>query len=250
MKKVFFIVAFALACISLNAQSLSVKLDGKTVNDGDKLTFEGKVDPIDFNNLSIKRYFELTNTTDAEISYEGNYVAVGATSGSFSWCTYVCYDGPLSAEEIAAGATVGNTAPFKYYVQFTPDSASVLSTSVFKIKFFVSGAESTDKVELTLTFINNPDLPDVSNEEVLAENVKVSAYPNPVKDVVNFDFELGNNAPAKLFIRNLSGQLVRSVNVTSLSNIHLNVADLKAGLYFCGIEQAGRTISVRKLIKL
>ena len=68
----------------------------------------------------------------------------------------------------------------------------------------------------------------------------VAVYPNPVNDVLNV--ELGDN-PTDVTVYNSLGQVVRHFENVS-GDMQVNVADLKAGMYF--VKANGEVIKVVK----
>jgi hypothetical protein len=77
------------------------------------------------------------------------------------------------------------------------------------------------------------------------ENSKVSAYPNPVKDLLNINMSVAGN-DIQLF--NSRGSLVMQTK-TFGTNSQLNVSHLAPGLYLVKISKDGRLVSQLKVIK-
>ena len=73
-----------------------------------------------------------------------------------------------------------------------------------------------------------------------AEALKVSLYPNPVRDLLQVD-------GAQLSIYNVAGQLVRSYEII---NGQVDLSDLSSGLYIVNVKDAaGAPIAVERLVK-
>jgi len=60
-----------------------------------------------------------------------------------------------------------------------------------------------------------------------AEDVKVSIFPNPAVDIVNF--KTNNDNLAKVIVFNVAGRKIRQVELNGSRSI--NVADLPKGMY-------------------
>jgi hypothetical protein len=77
-------------------------------------------------------------------------------------------------------------------------------------------------------------------------NNKFTVYPNPVKNVVNV-----SNADASISsieITDLNGRVVKTLNVTSLTDVQVTVSDLSQGVYMMKITSDKGT-AVKKIIK-
>lgn len=77
-------------------------------------------------------------------------------------------------------------------------------------------------------------------------NDGINIYPNPAKTVVNVN--LGKVSKAVVTINDISGKLIRNVDITSASN-KINVSDLVKGTYVFTITLDNNTKIVKKVIK-
>ncbi|MBA2612670.1 MAG: T9SS type A sorting domain-containing protein [Bacteroidetes bacterium] len=75
----------------------------------------------------------------------------------------------------------------------------------------------------------------------------ISVYPNPVSDQLNFSFE--NNSSRTIQLTDLSGRMIRSVNVSDKTT-SIDLKDLKAGIYFLKLLSENKLILSQKIIKL
>ena len=82
----------------------------------------------------------------------------------------------------------------------------------------------------------------INVEEIAATTV--SLYPNPASSVVYIQTELTGEATANIV--DLTGRLVKSVNISDMQNASINVEDVNTGIYFFMIQQEN-TIIVRKV---
>jgi hypothetical protein len=130
--------------------------------------------------------------------------------------------------------------------------------------YFIDGnnlaaATITNDVELVVHVMVKPLAPfdpvfNVSNNitinctaSLIKESLKdVKVYPNPVVDLVNFDF--GNTEIAVITIVNLSGQVV-SVNNVNATSAQIGVADLDNGIYFYNaLDAEGKIVATNKFV--
>lgn len=72
----------------------------------------------------------------------------------------------------------------------------------------------------------------MSSNEFFANNLKL--YPNPTKDIINLSSSttLINNVS----VTDLNGRIVKSFNLSGISQTELNVSDLTSGMYFVSVE--------------
>lgn len=77
-------------------------------------------------------------------------------------------------------------------------------------------------------------------------NDGINIYPNPAKSVVNVN--LGKVSKAVVAIHDISGKLIRNVDITATSN-KINVSDLVKGTYVFTITLDNNTKIVKKVIK-
>lgn len=93
----------------------------------------------------------------------------------------------------------------------------------------------TDVKKMTLNY-NEPDLTEV--EEFAGED---GLYPNPVSDMLYFNFNVGSEVIMQIY--SATGQLVKEENLSSDGAI--DVSDLNEGLYIVKID--GKTYKFSKL---
>jgi hypothetical protein len=70
---------------------------------------------------------------------------------------------------------------------------------------------------------------------------QLTVVPNPAKDAINIYYDGAIALPAKLHIYNINGQLIKSVSMPNTNGFSLNIADLKAGLYYCQVQGTSAT---------
>ena len=79
-----------------------------------------------------------------------------------------------------------------------------------------------------------------------------NVYPNPATDKVTLEFTLKENAPVELTITNVIGSKVKNVSFgkqnAGAQKASLNVANLKAGVYFCSLKVDENVVTKRLVI--
>ena len=110
----------------------------------------------------------------------------------------------------------------------------------FKNKTEEDSASVTIYYDIVTVGINNNDVTKSS----------ISCYPNPVKDFLNFNYDLGHNSQGEIFIYDLVGKKVRHQNITnSEDQSQINVSDLNPGVYIWKLQVDGIPVKSEKLIK-
>ena len=79
----------------------------------------------------------------------------------------------------------------------------------------------------------------------------VNIYPNPARDFVQMQIDLGENAPVSAKLLDLSGKIVTEINAGDLAagshSLRMNTSDLPAGMYFARITSNGK-VSTHKVM--
>ena len=120
--------------------------------------------------------------------------------------------------------------------EVTIDVESNTDYSVYVTTVDNSGNES-EKSE-TLTF----HVGNINVEEIASVNFSI--YPNPASSEVRFQTEM--NGEAMVSIVDMTGRLVKRVNVADVQNASINIEEMTQGLYFFMIQQ-NDLIVVRKV---
>ena len=100
-----------------------------------------------------------------------------------------------------------------------------------------------------LQFSNKPC--DYSNLTVVSElnqSSQIKIYPNPATEYINIDFETWG--PKQIFITTVLGETISNLDVQSSdTSLHLNVSELKTGIYFLKILEGKNLIASKKIIR-
>lgn len=80
----------------------------------------------------------------------------------------------------------------------------------------------------------------------------VTVFPNPVKDVINLNFQLAQSTMVKMVLSDINGKALLERNLQSKANIaRIPVQQFVAGNYFITLyDETGTVTNVFKIIKL
>ena len=72
---------------------------------------------------------------------------------------------------------------------------------------------------------------DNSSIEEVTETFGLLVYPNPADNIITIELDSYNNVDARVMIINQLGQVVESINITTLSTTNVDVTDYPSGIY-------------------
>lgn len=185
--------------------------------------------------FSLVGYSDATFSFNTKLGYEymvapfpnGNLEAQISTDGGVAWST-------LWVEE-----DQGVYADYET-LAITLDLSAYVGQSNLNIRFLYTGNDadsvSVDDVVITGT---------LGTSEALAN--KFSTYPNPANNVVNISNNY-NITLTNVDINDINGRTVKTLKVSNLSEIQMNVSDLTSGVYFMNIDTDSGKV-VKKFIK-
>ena len=70
---------------------------------------------------------------------------------------------------------------------------------------------------------------------------KINIYPNPTSNIINFDLDLSIK-DYDLYIYNMKGQKVKSINQSNNGNNAIDISKLKAGTYLIQINKYSQIV--------
>lgn len=165
---------------------------------------------------------------------------IGGATNYFCWGVN-CYDPSTSvsqnAQTIESGAT---DQTFKAYLEST-DEGTFTATYTF-----VNADDIFDELEVTLTINMTP----TGVAELSIEQRKVSIYPNPANDVVNFDYSqmIGLQNP-NVVVHDIVGNLVYMDIVDPLVKLStLETSRFEDGYYIVSLVDNGKVLDTNRLI--
>jgi len=87
------------------------------------------------------------------------------------------------------------------------------------------------------------------NELIISKN-KLSVFPNPARDNINFRFSRNLNKNIKLSIYSASGTLVKQQKLNEFDfEYRVNIGELSTGIYFVSMEADGEIVGRGKFVK-
>jgi beta-galactosidase len=128
-------------------------------------------------------------------------------------------------------------------------SSTSIKDSILVALGFVDGIQVASD-----TLIYNSFKPTVTSADQFVDDATsdLSAYPNPVTDIVNISFYLPSHAKVSLSITDISGKLIENIVDAGFQTgphvIEYQTAKLQRGIYFCQLKYEGfnRTIKLLK----
>ena len=187
-------------------------------------------------------YKRNSDGTKGEILYDGNYnTAYTFNQGYYDWQHPANrYFDPLETIE----ADNGVIQEAKFLIS-NPDEQA------FVITFGLTTAD-----EMMLAFIQYTigDLINIGVPETLPM-AEVSAYPNPVSDVLNFSYQLNGESTVTLDVYDISGKLIANlINKTETpgkkyAQINTNAPGWTSGTYYVRLSVNGESIS-KQIVKI
>ncbi len=75
-----------------------------------------------------------------------------------------------------------------------------------------------------------------------------SIFPNPIAD--RMQIIIRDNAPGTIEILDITGKVVKRVEADYRRTVRADVSGLNAGVYFVKLDRAGKTVAVKKMLKL
>ena len=76
----------------------------------------------------------------------------------------------------------------------------------------------------------------------------ITIYPNPSSDILNIDLSAANEEIQSIFLVDITGKLVQTIDVHENEVIKLNLSSFASGLYYIKISSATNTV-VRQVVK-
>lgn len=182
--------------------------------------------------------------TNSETSLFTNIINATAytTSANYIWYHYVCtYDGSVlklykngslvSTSSVGVLNTVNNSNIFTLGL-YADGSAGSFNGAIDDLKIYNYAINAT---EVSNLYNNNT----LTSENFNTNNLEVSLYPNPVRDILNIEIE---NDIQSIEIYNIQGQRVLSSNQNQI-----NVSDLASGMYLVRIQDIDNNIATKKI---
>lgn len=244
MKKIIlsiFTIGFAL---TMQAQSLSLLIEGAPIADNDTLEVFGEIPHPDGIYYEIVAHARVKNNTDRSVNVLVERITIDTVTGSMNqFCWVQCFAPWVSVSPTPY--TIGaydTTAEDVFSGHYLPQEQ--LGTSLLKYVFYLE-SDPDDKISMVVKYIIEPNSLDDNQHVVQFGN----AYPNPARDFASFDYVLpSSNSDATLKIYNLLGQPIMEKQLSgSNGTLKLSVADLKDGIYLYALQVNDQIVLTRKL---
>lgn len=180
------------------------------------------------------KVYEISNqpNTDLQVCYGSNcYTGAASTSGA---------QAVGGSASVASGATdlTFKVAPFTF--SWAAGDSATWRVVIYNV------SDVNDSAAAVITWKVNP----TSIDELSANSVKFSAYPNPTSGDLtvnyNIDVEDANNT---LAVYDVVGKKVKSYTLLkNKGQLKLNVSDLNPGVYFYTVNVNGKALKTERVI--
>ena len=252
MKKLIFIIAIILSSYSLLAQCVPDSSISSPNIYPDEITNL----PEGFVGQPYVAQIDVLTPLDTSVSLSGinvnvtiDNIELSSVSGLPANFTYIC--NPPTC--IFPGGTYGCAEIFS---TVDPTSADIgyypltMTTSTLAINVPLIGS---------LTQVDTVDYfyIDISNSTALIEQVNSSTlkildvYPNPVSDLANFQFVIGNNYSVDFYIIDCMGRIIVNQEIVAnrgVNKFQLDLSNLANGLYSYNFKISDKIVSKKLLI--
>ncbi|WP_067147308.1 T9SS type A sorting domain-containing protein [Pseudotamlana agarivorans] len=101
----------------------------------------------------------------------------------------------------------------------------------------------------TVTWTLNYDTLGLTDIESGTQKFSLSFYPNPVSDYLNISYENNNQQPLRLELVGMDGKLIKSMNLSPLTDQKIDLSFLSTGVYLVRFYSGPVLISSKQLIK-
>jgi hypothetical protein len=160
-----------------------------------------------------------------------------------TWVHYVCtYDG--TSAKVYKNGVLFSSGPKTFNTVNNSNFFNLGLTEGGAPNYFIGAIDdlkiynyALSATEIASLHLHN----NLSSKDFSTKNLKVSLYPNPVKDILNIETETEIKSIA---IYNLLGQKVKTAK-----SRNINVADLSNGTYMVRVEDVNNAVETMKIVK-
>lgn len=133
----------------------------------------------------------------------------------------------------------------------TSRSITVSAAGVYTVRAYNAGGCFSTSLPTTIVVVAVREMSDNASEEISAPSVEMSAYPNPVHDVLNIDFNTSLQKTYTISLMDIQGRIVYTKAFESeigLNHIELNVSEYNKGIYFGYLTSDSEKRSLKVII--
>lgn len=213
---------------------------------------------VKFNTPAVKNYifsygsatangcFGFSNNNDTQLelyTWGGGNSIIGNVSpvlNSSTWYHFVtCYDGTnlkiyLNGTLLRTQAKTINTQTGLFYLGATPQEIASFQADIDDLQIY-NGALSDSQV--SNLYSNNT----LSNTDFQQNNLQVSLYPNPVRNVLNIQLESE--------IKSVELYTIQGQKIMQSKNKEIDLSYLNSGVYMIRVEDENNGIVTKRIVK-
>jgi len=236
MKKLLLSIAILVASAPVFAQSLQIEDLGGNIISNQTIDLW-----YDQTYATYSQDFNVRNISGStkKIMAERHQVFIN-TPGYELFCWVLCYGPNTNVSPTAASMNANAVHVFSSH--YFHSNTNGISTVIYT---FYDSLNMADSARFTVNWHITPT--GVNNLGPVSGNIS-AVYPNPASSNTSINYSLNNAHVAYLKVFDLLGNELRQMSINPKEGIvNLNVADLKAGIYFCSIIADEKAISTQKL---
>jgi len=191
--------------------------------------------------LSYHAYVINTSQSAKSVVVQRTNINLPAGMTTYFCWSVTCYLPTTSVSPDTEFLNPGDTATS--FIGYSNPNASA-GTVLVKYEFFEDG-NMADVAHIYIEYTFGSTGVEASKPQYSLSAV----YPNPARDVVNFNYTLSSGDHAEIALFDLSGKKVKSLNLTSGdSYIKADVSGLNSGVYFYTLYLNGRAVLTKRVV--
>lgn len=147
---------------------------------------------------------------------------------SLSGSPVVVSGGSVTLTSTTAGGYLWSTGA-------TSRSITVTTAGVYTVRAYNAGGCFSTSLPTTIVVVAAREINNNVSEEISTSDIELSAYPNPVHDLLNIDFNSTVQKTYTLSLLDIQGRVVYTKAFESeigLNHLELNVSEYQKGIYF------------------
>jgi len=251
MKKFLLFNLSLLMVVGLSAQTFQLMDDNDVDISGTTHYEYGNATDLGLTKLHVKNLTGTTQAFGVRVTLEYSPYTLSDLAVCFGVACYSA-SATVNTTQIINSGNGDNVAGSAIYTDLKvapvtwPWVNPATDSCIWRVTVFDS-ANPTDSSSALVIYRDNST---TSIDEFNSENVKLSAYPNPVSNNnVNISYSLNSNVEAELVMYDLVGKEINTYSLKGIKdNFKMDISDLNSGVYFYSLRVNGKAIKTERLI--
>lgn len=240
-KHLLFLFICILFVSGLSAQSLELmKKDGSTIVDDSIAITTSDLSTT----IEVPVYVKNNGSKSMDVSIKVyTQEMVSGSSASYCWGAS-CFDIATNEPDAYTSIAASDTAK-EFHSDYVPNENAGLTEIMYT---FYNKNDSKDSVSVSIYYnvVSATGIEDQLN--IIKQSIH--AYPNPVQNVLNFDYNIKDYDEANIAIYDIVGKRVKTQKISaSEKNTNIDFSNIKPGIYIWTFEIDGVAIKSEKILK-